>query len=395
MLTPLHKKRRIVAIGILAGLFSLIMGSLYAYPAIRTWASEQKAPPVAQIPADPDPVLPEPAPEPVPYVHPKVKGIYVSAYIASTPSRMNELLTWVEETELNGMVIDVKDDRGKIPWRTEVALAKNYNSYDTRLKDIENLIVRMDEGGIYPIARLVAFKDPALAEARPDLAVKSSAGGIWRDRTGAGWLDPHNWINWQYMVDVAKEAAAKGFKEIQFDYVRFPSDGSLSLIRYDHATGQPRAEVIRDFLAFAKSELEPLGIRVSADVFGLVTVSKTNDMGIGQILEHVYSSVDVVSPMLYPEHYAAGTFGIPDPDKEPYLTVLKSLQAAAARLEEHPNRENIYMRPWLQDFSLRHRYGATEIQAQIQAVYDAGFEEWLLWDPRCSYTREAFPKKQN
>lgn len=392
----IYRRRRAFALGTVLLLILMFLAGAYIYPGFLARGEEPEPPESGELPPATDPENPavppskeDPKPAPVPYVHPKVRGIYVSAWIASTPSLLDPLLTWVEETVLNAVVIDVKDDHGKIPWRTEVPLALKHGAFDTRLRNIDALMTRLNDAEIYPIARLVAFKDSTMAEARPELAVRTQTGAIWRDRTGAAWLDPHNWQSWQYLIDVAKEAASKGFKEIQFDYVRFPSDGNLSIIRYPHATGAPRVEVITEFLAEARSQLEPLGVRVSADIFGLVTSTRTNDMGIGQVLENIYDAIEVVCPMVYPEHYALGTFGIPDPDKEPYQTVLRSLTIARERLEAHPNAGKVIMRPWLQDFTLRHTYGVAEIQAQIQAVYDAGFEEWLLWDPRCRYTKEA------
>lgn len=388
-----HSKNKLMIV-VLAAVLTIVLSSTYLYPIVRTWATAQNTPPEdpqPQEPQDPVVIVPE-VPEPVPYVHPKVKGIYVSAHIAATPNLLNELLTWVDETVLNAVVIDVKDDFGKIPWATEVPLAAANNLFDTRLKALDELMVRLELMEIYPIARLVTFKDPGLALAKPEWAVRNQAGGMWKDNKGHGWLDPYNRDAWVYLVDVAKEAAAKGFKEIQFDYVRFPSDGKVSNIVYQHGTEATRSETVRDFLQYAKSELEPLGVKVAADIYGLVPVVRTNDMGIGQVLEDVYSSVDVVSPMVYPEHYAPNTFGIADPDKEPYLTVLKTLQAAKERLEATEYADSVVVRPWLQDFTLRHRYGVTEVRAQVQAVQDAGFEEWLLWDPRCRYTKDAFTK---
>jgi hypothetical protein len=392
----MYRRRRAFALGTTALLIFVFLAGAYVYPGFLARSEVPEVPPTGELPGVEDPSTPvvppekeDPKPEPVPFVHPKVRGIYVSAWIASTPSLLDPLLQWVEDTVLNAVVIDVKDDYGKIPWRTEVPWALQYGAFDTRLRNIDALMVRLAEAEIYPIARLVAFKDSSMAEARPELAVRTTSGAIWRDRTGAAWLDPHNWRSWQYLIDVAKEAASKGFKEIQFDYVRFPSDGNLSIIRYPHATGASRVEVIAAFLAEARSQLEPLGVKVSADIFGLVTSLTTNDMGIGQMLEDIYDVIEVVCPMVYPEHYALGTYGIPDPDKEPYLTVLRSLTYAKERLEAHPNADKVIMRPWLQDFTLRHTYGVAEIQAQIKAVYDAGFEEWLLWDPRCRYTKDA------
>jgi len=189
-------------------------------------------------------------------------------------------------------------------------------------------------------------------------------------------VDPHNREVWRYVVDVAKEAAAKGFREIQFDYVRFTSDGNLADCIYPYADGRKKYEVIRDFLLFARAELKPLGVVVSADVFGLVC-SAQDDLGIGQVIEEIGKAVDIICPMTYPSHYYRGTYGLADPDAAPYETVARSLRDALTRLAGMEVR----LRPWLQDFSLRHRYGRAELAAQIKAVYDAGLNEWLFWNP--------------
>ncbi|MCL6614389.1 MAG: putative glycoside hydrolase [Firmicutes bacterium] len=333
---------------------------------------------IFQTPPSPaPPPVPEPAPPPPPA---PIRGIYATAYSAGSAERFARILEFIRRTEVNALVVDVKDDTGTISYESAVPLARAIGAGRRKFRP-EEILAALAAENIYPIARIVVFKDPYLAERRPDLAVKSrSTGGLWRDRKGLAWVDPHNREVWRYVVDIAKEAAAKGFREIQFDYVRFTSDGNLADCVYPHADGRKRYEVIRDFLLFARAELKPLGVVVSADVFGL-TCSAQDDLGIGQVIEEIAKAVDIISPMVYPSHYYPGTYGLPDPDAAPYETVVRSLRDALARL----GGTEVRLRPWLQDFSLRHRYGRAELMAQIKAVYDAGLDEWLFWNPSNVY----------
>lgn len=309
---------------------------------------------------------------------PPVRGIYVTGYTAGI-RKFDQILSFIRRTEVNAVVIDVKDDSGTLSYPSDVALAKAIGA-GVRKFSPEKVLARLYAEGIYPIARIVVFKDPYLAAKRPDLAVRNKKGGLWRDRKGLAWVDPHNREVWRYAVDVAKEAAAKGFREIQFDYVRFTSDGQLSECVYPYATGQRKSEVIRDFLAYARQELRPLGVEVSADIFGL-TCSALDDLGIGQRIEDISSAVDIISPMVYPSHYYRGTYGLQDPDLHPYETITASLRAAMPRVAA----TGVRIRPWLQDFSLRNHYGRAQLMAQIKAVYDAGLTEWIFWNPSNNY----------
>ncbi len=310
---------------------------------------------------------------------PVVKGVYSTGWIAGS-KYFNPLITFIQNTEVNALVVDVKDDTGSMSYLSKVPLAKKINANVSKIKSIENLMDTLKSNDIYPIARIVCFKDPLLAKARPDLAVKSKKGGIWYDRQGLAWVDPHSREVWDYAIDLAKEAAALGFKEIQFDYVRFASDGVLSDIIYPFATGQSKAKVIQSFLAYAREELSVYGVVLSADVFGLVC-SVPDDLGIGQQLELIAEEVDFICPMVYPSHYYRGTYGIENPNVKPYETVYKSLTDAMQRIEG----KRAKLRPWLQDFSLGHPYGRAELQAQIKATEDAGIDEWLFWNPTCRY----------
>ena len=313
-----------------------------------------------------------------------VKGIYLTGYTAGS-KRLNELVDLVDKTELNAMVIDLKDDSGWVTFRSSLPEVKAAKADTNMIPDLDGLLATLKDHNIYPIARIVTFKDPRYGSYRPDLAVHNSAGGVWRDRTGAAWLDPYNRLSWDYAVSVAREAAMKGFREIQFDYVRFPSDGNVKDIVYPAYDGRIRADVIASFLDYAREQLAPFHVFVSADIFGLIP-SVHDDQGIGQYWEKVLPPLDYVSPMAYPSHYAPYTFGLKDPDQAPYETVLNTLKDGIARLGDQPVSK---LRPWLQDFSLRHRYGVPEVRAQIRAANEQGVKGWLLWNAGNVYTGDA------
>ncbi|MHB9146650.1 MAG: putative glycoside hydrolase [Symbiobacteriia bacterium] len=313
-----------------------------------------------------------------------VKGIYLTGYTAGS-SRFSDLVKLVDETELNAMVIDVKDDNGWVTYRSAVPEVKLAKADTGMVPDIDRRLATLWQHDIYPIARIVTFKDPRLAKFKPEQAVHTAAGGVWHDRTGAAWLDPYNRANWDYAIAIAREAALKGFREIQFDYVRFPSDGNTKDIVYPSYDGRIRADVIAAFLAYAHEQLAPFHVFVSADIFGLIPSVK-DDQGIGQYWEKVVPAVDYVSPMAYPSHYAPYTFGLKDPDLAPYETVSNTIKDGLARMDGQPASK---LRPWLQDFSMRHRYGAAEVRAQIKAASDQGVKEWILWNAANVYTRAA------
>ncbi|MGE5529305.1 MAG: putative glycoside hydrolase [Patescibacteria group bacterium] len=309
-----------------------------------------------------------------------VRGIYATGWTAGSTKNFSRLVRFIQETQVNSIVIDVKDDGGTLSYKSLVPLARETGADIAKIKDPRALLRSLNRHGIWPIARIVAFKDPHLARKRPDLAVRNKAGGYWRDRKGMLWVDPNARYVWEYNVAVAKEAVAMGFQEIQFDYVRFTSDGCVSDCVYPYSKGAKKEDVIRDFLAYARAALKPLGIPVSADIFGLVTTAQ-DDLGIGQLLEKIAASVDIISPMVYPSHYARGSFGLANPDLHPYETVLRGLTDARRRLAQNA----VEIRPWLQDFSLGNPYGRAEIQAQIKAVRDAGLREWIFWNPSNRY----------
>jgi hypothetical protein len=322
-----------------------------------------------------------------------LRGLYVNRW-AALGSKLTRLIGVAKKTEINALVIDVKDDRGFVLYRSSVALAREIGA-DTAdghwmsPSKLRAVLDTMIANGIYPIARIVVAKDPLLARKRLDLAIKQKSDlKPWLDKNGNSWLDPHHRAIWQYAVDLAREAYDIGFSEVQFDYVRFPDERRLiAETVYPLAKGRTRAQVIREQLGFVRNALKPHGIRVTADVFGL-TATDTTDMGIGQQWEMFVDQVDVVLPMIYPSHFARGTYKLRNPNAHPYRTIDNALKDAIARSASISNAAKII--PWYQDFTLgRPRYSAAEIRAQKKAGYDNGFQSWILWNPKSNYTLAA------
>lgn len=322
-----------------------------------------------------------------------LRGLYVNRW-AALGSKLNRLINVAKTTEVNALVIDVKDDRGFVLYRSEVPLAKEIGA-DTAdghwmsASRLRAMLDTMTAHGIYPIARIVVAKDPLLAQKKLDLAIKRKADlQPWLDKNGKPWLDPHQRAVWQYAADLAREAYGHGFSEVQFDYVRFPDEKRLvAETVYPLANGRPRAQVIREQLGFLRSSLKPSGIRVTADVFGL-TATDTTDMGIGQRWEMFVDQVDVVLPMVYPSHFARGTYKLGNPNAHPYATIDNALKDAIQRSKPIPNAAQII--PWYQDFTLGPpHYYAEHVRAQKKAGYDNGFHSWILWNPKSNYTLAA------
>lgn len=315
----------------------------------------------------------------------EVKGIYMSGRVFQAPYLFDRLIKLVDKTELNSLVIDIKDDEGCLTTDMNIPLTKEIKARIHKGSNIEKNMELLYEKNIYPIARIVVFKDPTLAEGKPDLAIKKYDGTLWRDRKGLAWVDPHSHIVWEYAVDVAKEAAKMGFREIQFDYVRFPTDGDLKNAVYPYETEQKKEDVIKEFLQYAKKELEPYKVFVAADVFGLTTLT-LDDMGMGQKFEKIITGVDYICPMIYPSHYGPGNYGFANPNAYPYEVVKNALLDAKKKTGD----SNVIVRPWLQDFNLgKPSYGVSEVRAQIKATYDAGYNEWILWNAGNRYTSDA------
>jgi len=329
----------------------------------------------------------KPVPEVRVVVKPKyVRGIHLSAWAAGSKKLRGKADKLLEATELNSVVIAVKEYEGEvyIPFKGQT----EYKTFTNAIPDLDQYMKHLREKGIYTIARIVVFKDNSIIKVKPEWAVKTKSGKIWKDDAGNSWVDPYNKEVWDYNLNIADRAVELGFDEIQFDYTRFPSDGNMKDCVYCVKTSSQAPSVaVAAFLREAASRLKPKGVNVSVDVFGLTTTS-TDDMGIGQKIVEMAREVDFVSPMVYPSHYAEGEYGIPDPDKDPYKTVYTSLNSAVKRVPKEK------LRPYLQDFSIQHHYGDKEVRAQIQACYDNDIGSWLLWNPRCEYTGKALKAKK-
>jgi len=329
-----------------------------------------------------------------------VKGIYVTAYSVGYEEKFNKLVDYVDSTDLNAMVIDIKDDMGVV--------TADFKSKDTHIQenteeyipDIKELMDVMEEKQIYPIARIVTFKDTLLANEQPEMSFTESDGSVWVASNGESFINPFLKQTWDYAVNVGIEAAKVGFKEIQFDYVRFPEGfevwgdtlnyGMGDYAGLDMTDDEKRVQAITDFTAYAKEKLMPYGVDVSVDIFGY-TASVVEASGIGQNFPQISENVDVISSMIYPSHWGTDYFGIYKPDLYPYELVTEYMKVEnelLASLETPP-----VTRPWLQDFTASYlgsgfyqTYGKEQVDAQVQALADAGVHEFLLWNALNNYT---------
>jgi hypothetical protein len=323
-----------------------------------------------------------------------IRGLYLNAYAAGSRTRLPALMAIADSTEINAFVIDVKDERG-VHYTTEIALAQELaQAGENTLRNLRTLIDTLEAREIYPIARIVVFKDPVLSKARPDWSIKRPDGGLWMDRAGNTWVSPWSRDVWNYNIEIAEEVARAGFREIQFDYVRFP-EAFRSLPAQVHPEAQgDRTDAIAAFLNEAKRRLHPLGVTVTADVFGL-SPNDPGDVGIGQQWETISATADHILPMMYPSHYLRTHLpGVPRPDLMPYETIFKS--AGMARIRNDRLRE-VGVEParvivWLQAFTANwlgagnhQTYGPQQLRDQKRGVYEVGFDDWILWHPGSRY----------
>lgn len=324
----------------------------------------------------------------------KVKGIYISAYVAGTQSMMDDIIRHIDETEINAVVIDVKDDNGRITFAMDTPMVNEIGAVKKFIPDIEGLMKKLKEHNIYTIARVVAFRDPYLPEQKPELALKLGDGSIYRDNKGLAWVNPYKKEIWDYLVEVGIGAHEAGFDEVQFDYIRFSTEKGVSSVIYDEADvqGRSRTDIITEFIDYAYEKLEKEGIYVAADVFGAIIGGGVDSDSVGQSYGDMAEHLDYICPMIYPSHYGDGNFGIEHPDTQPYNTILAALKGSKEALGGHSKAGGgqIVVRPWLQDFTasyLSHyiEYGGAQVREQIQAVYDAGYDEWMLWSAACRY----------
>jgi len=322
---------------------------------------------------------------------PYIKGIYLTSWTAGNSEKIDYIIKLIKETELNAVVIDIKEVDGRIVFDTESDLINKLGTERILISSPEKVIEKFHKENIYTIARIVVFKDKALPKIRPELALKNREGGLWRDWSGWTWLDPASKEVWDYHIELAKEAIKIGFDEINFDYVRFPSDGNINQIVYPFWDWEmSRAETIREFFKYIDKELMPFNTFLSADLFGLTLWRENNDMNIGRILEYAIPYFDFVCPMVYPSHYPEGFNGYKNPAACPY----EIIEANLSRGKERMGKDRAKLRPWLQDFDIGANYDKEMIEAQKQAVYDTSSYGWLLWNPSSRYTEDALEIRQ-
>jgi len=370
-----------------------------------------------------------------------IKAIYATGWSAGSEKKVQYFIDLIKSTELNAIVIDIKDYSGHVLYDIQNEDVIRYRGKQVQIPRVNALIKRFHDEGIYVIARQTLFQDPVLAKARPDLAIQkdeivapavvetngtttmvitptSTRRVVWLDNKGLGWIDPGAKEAWNYNIAIAKDAAARGFDEINFDYIRFPSDGALSAMRFPHynAATTLKQTQIKRFMEYLRSETK--GIIISADLFGLVTVNN-DDLGIGQNLKDAAPYFEAITPMVYPSHYARGFIGFQNPGAHPYEVVKYSMEKAREKLtlynkkchteekvvgtstiseevcETNVSYMNTKLRPWLQDFDLGADYDAEKVRAQIRAVDEMVkdtplYGGWMLWNPSNVYTKGAF-----
>lgn len=314
-----------------------------------------------------------------------LRGVHLTGWGAGSPKIRRLLIADIRAAGLNAAAIALKETDGFM-FVKGVPLAREIGAYINAIPDLPAVVREFKEAGIYTIARIVLFKDDRLARRRPDLAVRRPDGGVWTNAKGVAWVDPYRKEVWEYNLAIASRAAAAGFDEIQFDYIRFPSDGDTRLCRYSRAdhTARTAARNLAEFLEYARARLKPLGVKLSLCVFGATTTDDSG-LGIGQHLQGLARQADYIAPMMYPSHYNRGDYNIRSPNREPYKTIRLGVRDALGRL----GAEGWRLRPYLQDFSLGVRYDADKVRAQILAAQRYGVTSWMLWNPHNRYTWSA------
>jgi hypothetical protein len=382
------------------------------------------------------PVLPPQPPTKLENPPEIIKAVYVTGWSAGSKPYLNYLLNLFETTEINAVVIDIKDYSGKVSYKTDASEVKKYNLYNYAISDIDSLVRFFHNKNIYVIGRISVFEDPAYARARPELAiydVKKTFSSklainpktgvltqndlkpiLWEDNNKLSWLDPASVEVWDYNISLAKDIFYHGFDEVNFDYIRFPSDGETKNMGFPVWNRKtPLAQIIKEFFGYLRKELD--GDVISVDLFGQTTVDRA-DMGIGQILEDALENFDYISPMLYPSHYANGFIGFKNPAEYPYEVVKYSMDSALLRKRIYLNKikESILgeepwemkipspieiklaeFRPWLQDFNMGANYTAEMVQQEIKAMQDSlgsDYRGYMLWNPSNIYTIGAVQK---
>ena len=310
----------------------------------------------------------------------EVKGIYLTAYTASNDTSRQRLIDLIDSTELNAVVIDIKDYTGYVLYDSNLAIVDELGTDTGRLGDVKKIVDDFHAHDIYVIARQTVFQDPVLAEKKHDWAIRAKSGGLWRDNKGLAWVDPTKEDVWQYNVDIAKEVIQFGFDEVQFDYVRFPSDGNMSNVIYTNGE-DAKYDVMRNFYEFLEEHLADEPAWISLDMFGFV-MERHDGMNIGQRLEDAVDYVDYISPMMYPSHYPSGHLGLSNPAASPGIVIENGMKKGMPYFEQ----TKAEARPWIQAFNIGAVYGAANIRAQIDMVEKYTDGGWLLWNAANRYS---------
>lgn len=384
---------------VLLPLTTAFMGGAFAY--LSYWfVPERYMFPIEPLKVD-EPVIEEvqeedtfhlPTPEPL-------RGIYMTACVAATKDWRERMVQFADDTEINAIIIDVKDYTGTVSIPADENDIEGVLGKGCKIPDIKEFIEMLHDRGIYAIARIAVFQDPFYAVRHPDLAVKkkSDTSVVWKDRKGLSFIDAGAKPFWDYIVQIGEVSYEAGFDELNLDYIRFPSDGDMTDIYFPWSNAtvtadrlEGKAKVVRSFFEYMR-EAFPEGSttspKLSADLFGMTTTNR-DDLGIGQILEYAIPNFDYIAPMVYPSHYPSGFQGYENVNKYPYEIVKYSMDVAVGRLVQ-ASTTPLKLRPWLQDNDYPVPYTADMVRAQIDATYDAGLDSWMLWDPGNTYTREA------
>lgn len=342
-----------------------------------------------------------------------VRALYMTSWIAGTPHLREGIVKLIEDTEINAIVIDIKDDTGRISFDVYDPMLDEFGAEEIRIRDLREFIAELHEKEIYVIGRISTFQDPYFVTKRPDLAVKrSSDGGVWQDRKGLTWIDPGAKEAWDYLVAIGKESYRAGFDELNYDYIRFPSDGDMYDIYYpfsEDVVNDPRQGktlVMEEFFEYLTGELRAYrpypdlpGPVLSADLFGMTTTN-ADDLNIGQKLETALPYFDYIAPMVYPSHYPPTFIGLANPAANPYEVIKYSMDTAQYKIDSFVQSSSTpewikkkvsagQLRPWIQDFNLGADYTADMVRAQIKAIYDSGLDSWMIWDASNTYTQGA------
>jgi hypothetical protein len=314
-----------------------------------------------------------------------VRALYVNRWATQSKRRMAKLIAAADGTEINGLVLDMKDEFGLNYKSENPEFARNAGT-STKISNVRALLDTLKAHKIFPIARIVVFKDSVTARVHPEWTIRKEDGSVWRDKKGLAWVNPYHHELWEYNIGVAEELVKLGFGEIQFDYIRFPEPyPSLPKQVFPDSKGVSKPDALAAYLREAKTRLNKLGVRSSADIFGLVT-TVGGPLEVGQYWEKMAPELDVVLPMVYPSHYPHGELGIPVPNAEPYRVIKTSITRARERDQKLGIKEPEHIRPWLQAFTLgKPPYGAAELEAEKKAVYDSGYDGWVLWNPGSIY----------